>query len=54
MVVNYRSLHRLFSIGGSGQKAMFKAYADFCATSSDHAVPVCAPGKEAAATADAG
>ena len=54
MVVNYRSLHRLFSIGGSGQKAMFKAYADFCSTSSDHAGPVRVSGKEAAATAGAG
>jgi hypothetical protein len=52
--VNYRSLHRLFSIGGSGQKAMFKAYADFCSTLSDGAGPVCAPGKEAAAAAGAG
>jgi AcrR family transcriptional regulator len=51
MVVNHHSLHRLFSTGGSGQKAMFKAYADFCSASSDRACPICTPGNEAAATA---
>jgi AcrR family transcriptional regulator len=54
MVVNYSSLHRLFSIGGAGQKAMFKAYADFCGASSDPAGSVRTAGKEAAATAGVG
>jgi len=49
MVVNYRSLHRLFSIGGAGHKAMFKAYADFCSNASDHAGSIRTPGNEAAA-----
>jgi AcrR family transcriptional regulator len=45
MVVNYRSLHRLFSNGGSGQKAMFMAYADFCGISSDPAGSLFVPGQ---------
>jgi AcrR family transcriptional regulator len=49
MVVNYRSLHRLFSIGASGQKAMFKACADFCTISSDQAGSLCDARKEPAA-----
>jgi AcrR family transcriptional regulator len=54
MVVNYRSLHRLFSVGGSGQKAMFKAYADFCGLASDSAGPIGIPGNEAPARAGPG
>jgi AcrR family transcriptional regulator len=54
MVVNYGSLHRLFSIGGAGQKEMFKAYTDFCGNAGGSSRPICAPGKEAAATAGAG
>jgi AcrR family transcriptional regulator len=54
MVVNYRSLHRLFSIGGAGQKAMFKAYAEFCGSSSDPAGSIRTAGHEAVAAAGAG
>jgi AcrR family transcriptional regulator len=39
MVVNYRSLHRLFLSGGSSQQAIFKAYADLCCISCDRAGP---------------
>ena len=37
VVVSYGSLHRLFLSGGSGQEAMFKAYAELCSISSDGA-----------------
>jgi AcrR family transcriptional regulator len=51
MVVNYRSLHRLFSSGGSGQKEMFKAYTDFCSISSDPSGAICTPQSEKTARA---
>jgi AcrR family transcriptional regulator len=49
IVVNYRSLHRLFLSSGSGQEAMFKAYADFCSISSDRAASTGKPDNEPAA-----
>ena len=49
MVVNYRSLHRLFSNGGAGQKAMFVAYADFCSTPAS----ISEPGSRPQAATDA-
>lgn len=42
MIVNYRSLHRLFLSGGSGQQAIVKAYTDLCSISSYRAGPACA------------
>jgi AcrR family transcriptional regulator len=39
MAVNYRSLHRLFLSGDSGQQAIFKAYVDLCCISSDRPGP---------------
>ncbi len=39
IVVSYCSLHRLFLNGGSCPDAMFKAYADLCAISTDHLIP---------------
>ena len=42
MVVNYRSLHRLFLSGGLGQQAIFKAYTDLCSISSDQVGPAAA------------
>jgi AcrR family transcriptional regulator len=46
MVVNYRSLHRLFLCDGSGPEAMFKAYADFCIVAIDRGESVNEPGGE--------
>jgi AcrR family transcriptional regulator len=40
IVVSYCSLHRLFLNGGSGPDAMFKAYADLCAISTDRTIAV--------------
>ena len=38
IVVGFGSLHRLFLNGGSGPDAMFNAYADLCAISTDHPI----------------
>ena len=46
IVVNYHALHRLFLSDGSGQEAMFKAYADFCSISMDRVAPIAKPGNE--------
>jgi AcrR family transcriptional regulator len=38
MVINYRSLHRLFLIGGSSQQAAVKAFVDLCCMAGERAV----------------
>lgn len=53
MVVNHRSLHRLFSIGGSSQKAMFNAYTEFCGFAGDPTGAIPISGNEPAATSSA-
>jgi AcrR family transcriptional regulator len=40
IVVNYRSLERLFLFDGSGPEVVFKAYADFCAISSHRSASI--------------
>jgi AcrR family transcriptional regulator len=51
MVVSYSSLHRLFLNGGSGADAMFKAYADLCAISTDRRQSLLSPGQQSAGEA---
>jgi len=46
MVVNYRSLHRLFLSGGSNQQAIIKAFTELCNISSDRAGPAVAKVQE--------
>jgi AcrR family transcriptional regulator len=48
LVVNYRSLHKLFLGGAPGTDAVFKAYADLCGISSDQASSIGNPGTEPA------
>jgi AcrR family transcriptional regulator len=49
IVVNYRSLDRLFMCGGTGSEAIFKAYADFCSISSGRTSTVSKPDNQPAA-----
>jgi AcrR family transcriptional regulator len=46
IVVSYSSLQRLFLNGGSGPDAMFKAYADLCAISTDHPIAAAPPDRQ--------
>jgi AcrR family transcriptional regulator len=50
IVVNYRSLHRLFFSDESGLDAMFKAYADFCSISIHSTELMVEQNRETAAT----